>query len=178
MALKLFRKAEKEKSKRKEEKKQEKVLNAHTFRALNQQFVARAAEDEEEDEPGEAEAANAPQNRTFPGHQFFKWLYRCFFNANLRAFYHLLAPLNDVLLRLRPRRPAGRPIRALRMTTMISQGGVAKVALQTLLRIPPEQVQTSVLVFGPKQPIPPSLQARTDITIISTSSSCGPAPTR
>lgn len=169
MAVTLIEKTEKKKEGK------DKPLNAHTFRILDPQLLKKQAsaeeeEDDDEEEDGGPGSQDGAEQLTLRERIASHWLItkprNWLFNRLLALSYYGIAPLNDLFLRLRPRPAANRPLRVLRMTTMISQGGVAKVALQTLLRIPPAQAQTSLLVFGGKQPVPPSLKAREDIPYI------------
>jgi glycosyltransferase involved in cell wall biosynthesis len=144
--------------KEQEKKSKARLVNQHTFRALHQQHAAAAAENDENEDDAEVAAAA-------PGlwQQAATGCYHLLFNVALSALYWLVAPFNGLLLKFRGRPKAGRPLKVLRMTTMIAQGGVAKVCLQTVLAMPAEEVETMLLVFGGKQPLPPSLAARPDI---------------
>lgn len=83
------------------------------------------------------------------------WLYK--------LIYYALAPPRFA----KPRRRApGEPIRVLRIASAITQGGVAKVCLQTLLRMPESEVHNGVLVFDEKDPVLPEVQRRANIELI------------
>ena len=139
-------------------------VNQHTFRVLNPDAAAPASNPEPAPEAcgaasGKGEAAAPPVPPRRPLHVR---CYQALFQTALAAFYFTVAPLNELLARRR-KQPAGRPPRILRMTTMIAQGGVAKVCLQSVLAQPRGEFETSLLIFGGKQAMPPSLQARPDI---------------
>ncbi|NQU44815.1 glycosyltransferase, partial [bacterium] len=70
------------------------------------------------------------------------------FNLTLRALTWYARFLER---RIRPVGvPEERPLRVLRLITSASVGGVAKVMNQTILQLAPKDVQTFVLIFGPK----------------------------
>lgn len=77
-----------------------------------------------------------------------------------KLVYYTLSPLK---LGKRRRRAPGEPIRVLRIASAIAQGGVAKVCLQTLLRMPEREVFNGVLVFNEKDPVLPEIQRRNNI---------------
>lgn len=80
-----------------------------------------------------------------------------------KMMYYSIAPLP--LARPRKRAP-GEPIRVLRIASAIAQGGVAKVCLQTLLRMPEGEVHVGVLVFDEKDPVLPEVQRRPNIELL------------
>lgn len=64
------------------------------------------------------------------------------------------------------RREAGEPLRVLRIASSVTQGGVAKVCLQTLLRMPAGEVHNGVLVFNEKGVVLPEVQRRPNIELL------------
>ncbi|MEN6627821.1 MAG: glycosyltransferase family 4 protein [Candidatus Sumerlaeia bacterium] len=79
-----------------------------------------------------------------------------------KGLYYALSPLK---LPMKRRRGAGEPIRVLRITSWITQGGVAKVCLQTLLRMSGE-TRNGVLLFQEKIGELPEIQRRPNIELI------------
>lgn len=90
---------------------------------------------------------------------------RLLFNCLLWVFYVIFSPLNDWLSRRRKRTEG--PIKVLRLVSIITQGGVAKVSLQTMLRLPAEEVQTTLLVFVEKRASTQSLIEHGKIRLIN-----------
>lgn len=86
------------------------------------------------------------------------------FNSRLLAQYHLLGLLGRVLPKPRPHQP-GRPLRVFRLASLIAQGGVAKVCLQTLLATDPKQATIHINVFDSHFPLPSQLARRPDISV-------------
>lgn len=144
-------------------KSKDKEPTKHIFRALTSQL---ANDHPEEDMEESDEQDSGPEQPLSFWKSMSLYIYCSIFNFVLLLLYVIFVSLGRLLGRRRAR-PKGRPIRVLRMTTMVAQGGVAKVCLQTVLKTPVERVQTTLLVFGPKQPIPASLQARPDIQVIA-----------
>lgn len=76
-----------------------------------------------------------------------------------RALYNLRAAWLTRIAAVRERRGADRrrapdpdrPLRVVRLSSSGAMGGVAKVMLQTLLNTNPEEVQTTLILFGPKE---------------------------
>jgi len=95
----------------------------------------------------------------FPGH-------RLIFDKLFSLCYWILAPF-DSLLSGREKQVGNRPLRVLRIVSMISQGGVAKVCLQSLLPMNPQDVENHLLVFGEKRGTTPELKSRPHIRVIS-----------
>ncbi|MCE5229801.1 glycosyltransferase family 4 protein [bacterium] len=84
-------------------------------------------------------------------------------NASLyKSLYYALSPLRFAVRRRAP----GEPLRVLRIVSAITQGGVAKVCLQTILRMPEDKIVNGVLVFGEKDPVLPPVQRRANIGLI------------
>jgi glycosyltransferase involved in cell wall biosynthesis len=95
---------------------------------------------------------------TFPGH-------RLLFNVLLNLSYWFLVPI-DKMLSYRKRKIGNRPICILRIVSVISQGGVAKVCLQSLLPMDPHHVENHLFVFGEKRGTTPELENQSTIRVI------------
>jgi glycosyltransferase involved in cell wall biosynthesis len=94
----------------------------------------------------------------YPG-QFF------IFTNLMKGAYYALDAVGKILGN-KKRRPAHRPLRVLRMTSLIAQGGVAKVCLQSTLPTPPERVEYHLFAFGKKTLPPPELTARPHLRVL------------
>ena len=91
--------------------------------------------------------------------------YQHFFNLCLVILYHLFSRLNRLLMK--KKLPADRPIRILRITSMVAQGGVAKVVVQTALATDPSDVEIHILVFGKRFKNPPTIDENPKIKMIN-----------
>lgn len=83
-----------------------------------------------------------------------------------KALYYSL----DLLSKFQKRRKSSsrsKPLRVLRMVSLISQGGVAKVCQQSLLPMPTERVAFTVWPFNEKKGSTPELEQRPDIKRIA-----------
>ena len=84
------------------------------------------------------------------------------FTVLLKVFYYA-ADLAARFQKPRRRSSAKGPLRVLRMVSLISQGGVAKVCQQSVLPMPTDQVQFILWPFNEKKGTTAELQKRPDI---------------
>jgi len=139
---------------RAENSRKKKRAAIYAFRALGQMPPELIVELEPEVAEGEKKRTRL-RKRPFPKFCFDRIL------AALSWFY---GQRNRRVLR-RDTRPSGR-IRALRLVSPLAHGGVAKVAVQTTLCMPTDEVETCLFVFGRKQQTPAALRKRPDIPVV------------
>lgn len=137
----------------------------HPFRVLHE----TASPHEPDDPETESDSEGDPEEPAAPPVSFRAALREGFerrlFDLCLRVLYHGVAPVARTLIP-RARDPiAGRPLRAVRVLSKIVQGGVAKVAVQTMHAIPAEEVETTILVFDDKKATLPALERRPGIRL-------------
>lgn len=116
-------------------------------------------------EGGEAGSSARRKGKSFGKRlrQYLQPLSNFLFQQLLNCCYYPLGGLNRLLMRRRL--PTGRPLRVLRIASLVAQGGVAKVAVQSTLALAPEDVRTHVLVFGKKYKNPPALEAQAGVKV-------------
>lgn len=82
----------------------------------------------------------------------------------LRLTYYTFSLLYN-LQKPRSKPPEGRPLRVLRIASLASQGGVAKVLIQTIIKMDPQKVENHLLIYGEKKVPIRALQQRPDIPV-------------
>lgn len=90
--------------------------------------------------------------------------YRQCFDGGMNVLYRSIGLL-DRILPSRKAPPTGKPLRVFRLSSVIAQGGVAKVCLQTLLATDPSDSRIHLEVFDSKFPLPDILLKRKDIEV-------------
>ena len=132
-----------------------------TFRALADPDLVR-----ETTARIQSEVARQPEEDSTAGDSRFGYAcYQVLYRALLKSLYYTFGVFNQYASRFR-RPPKDRPIRVLRMTSTITQGGVAKVCLQTVLRLSPRDVETHLLVFTERRAVVPSLDELEHVELI------------
>ncbi|MFH0795380.1 MAG: glycosyltransferase family 4 protein [bacterium] len=96
---------------------------------------------------------------------FLHWFFVCraLFDLIYAGLYFAVSAVGG---KTKPRKADGgsHPVRAMRILSLINHGGVAKVAAQTLMAMPPEECRTEVLVFT-KKFVPPRLKEHAGLTM-------------
>jgi len=146
------------------------VWREHIFRNLLNPAEFAAYEDKLKEEicagnPIESDPGNITRRTKsgwspsrFPGHL---WIY----NILIKSAYYLSLPVEFLMARMHGcKPPADCPLRVLRIVSMITQGGVAKVCLQSILAMPAEAVRYHLLVFD-KNPRTPELDQHPHIRL-------------
>ncbi len=90
-------------------------------------------------------------------------LFYAFYDAAVFLSYSLITCLE--FLHPRRKKITNRPLRVFRMSSVIAQGGVAKVCLQAVLATDPEQAHIELFVFNSKFPLPEALAQHPEITV-------------
>lgn len=137
-------------------------LGEHYFRALGQVDPQRAAlNGVGNGAEGEGEPAAVPWQQRKHVLRYHAY------DLALRVLYFGLSRFNGLRARKRKAPQAGRRLRVLRITSLVAQGGVAKVVVQTVLQMPAAEVETHLLVFGKKFKNPPVLERQTEIELVN-----------
>lgn len=104
------------------------------------------------DEPGEARIGAREKTEARPVEKKNEKkeagdFYKKYHFLKFKLYFHVLGRLG-IYLGSRRKIKKNRKIRVLRMVSVLSQGGVAKVCLQSLAPMPKEDVETTLLVFS------------------------------
>lgn len=92
-------------------------------------------------------------------------LYCFLYDSAMLTLYKSALLLEKLRSRKKNRLPVDRPLRVFRLVSVIAQGGVAKVCLQTLLATDPQKAKIHLTVFDSSFPLPTPLRQRTDIEV-------------
>ena len=155
------------------------VWARHVFRALMspdqlEAYERQLAAERPPDDAGEVPIGGAPG---YTEDEYVPWTPPTWFPGQLMLFralfkglYYFLSAMARLFQggpRTAPRKALmNRPLRVLRMVSVISQGGVAKVCLQSMLPMPAAEVEYHLLVFGEKRGAAPDLERRPDFNLI------------